>query len=50
MLTDDPGRRDALVILGGSIAEVNPDAGYECIEVAAQAATAADEGARLPPR
>jgi tetratricopeptide (TPR) repeat protein len=43
MLTDDPGRRDALVILGCSIAEVNADAGYECIEVAARAAIAADE-------
>jgi tetratricopeptide (TPR) repeat protein len=43
MLEDDPGRRDALVILGCSIAEVNPDAGYECIEVAAKTAIAADE-------
>ena len=43
MLVDDPSRRDALVILGCSIAEVNPDAGYECIEVAARTAIAADE-------
>jgi tetratricopeptide (TPR) repeat protein len=43
MLADDPGRRDALVILGCSIAEVNTDAGYECIEVAASTAIAADE-------
>jgi tetratricopeptide (TPR) repeat protein len=43
MLVDDPSRRDALVILGCSVAEVNPDAGYECIEVAARAAIAADE-------
>ena len=43
MLGDDPSRRDALVILGCSVAEVNPDAGYECIEVAARAAIAADE-------
>jgi tetratricopeptide (TPR) repeat protein len=43
MLIDDPDRRDALVILGCSVAEVNPDAGYECIEVAARAAIAADE-------
>lgn len=43
MLADDPGRRDALVILGCSVAEVNPDAGYECIEVAAKTAIAADE-------
>ena len=45
MLADDPSRRDALVILGCSVAEVNPDAGYECIEVAAKAAIAADEWA-----
>ena len=43
ILAADPGRRDALVILGCSVAEVNPDAGYECIEVAAQAAIAGDE-------
>jgi tetratricopeptide (TPR) repeat protein len=43
ILAADPGRRDALVILGCSVAEVNPDAGYECIEVAAQAAIADDE-------
>lgn len=43
MLGDDPSRRDALVILGCSVAEVNPDAGYECIEVAAKTAIAADE-------
>jgi tetratricopeptide (TPR) repeat protein len=43
MLADDPSRRDALVILGCSVAEVNPDAGYECIEVAAKAAIAVDE-------
>ena len=43
MLADDPGRRDALVILGCSVAEVNVDAGYECIEVAAKAAIASDE-------
>jgi tetratricopeptide (TPR) repeat protein len=43
MLVDDPSRRDALIILGCSVAEVNPDAGYECIEVAARTAIAADE-------
>ena len=43
MLADDPRRRDALVILGCSVAEVNADAGYECIEVAARTAIAADE-------
>jgi tetratricopeptide (TPR) repeat protein len=43
MLIDDPSRRDALVILGCSVAEVNLDAGYECIEVAARTAIAADE-------
>ena len=45
MLVDDPTRRDALVILGCSVAEVNHDAGYECIEVAARAAIASDEWA-----
>ena len=45
MLADDPGRRDALVILGCSVAEVNVNAGYECIEVAAKAAIASDEWA-----
>jgi tetratricopeptide (TPR) repeat protein len=43
MLADDPSRRDALVILGCSVAEVNADAGFECIEVAASTAIAADE-------
>ena len=43
MLVDDPTRRDALVILGCSVAEVNPDAGYECIEVVARTAIASDE-------
>ena len=43
ILAADPGRRDGLVILGCSVAAVNPDAGYECIEVAAQAAIAGDE-------
>jgi tetratricopeptide (TPR) repeat protein len=43
LLDEDPSRRDALVILGCSVAEVNPDAGYECVEVAARAAIAADE-------
>jgi tetratricopeptide (TPR) repeat protein len=43
ILAEDPGRRGGLVILGCSVAEVNADAGYECIEVAASAAIAADE-------
>ncbi len=43
VLAEDPGRRDGLVILGCSVAEVNPDAGYECIELAARAAIAGDE-------
>jgi tetratricopeptide (TPR) repeat protein len=43
ILSGDPGRRDELVILGCSVAEVNADAGYECIEVAARAAVASDE-------
>ncbi len=45
MLAEDPARRDALVILGCSVAEVNRDAGYECIEVAASAAIASGEWA-----
>jgi tetratricopeptide (TPR) repeat protein len=43
ILTVHPSKRDALVILGCSVAEVNPDAGFECIEFAARAAIAADE-------
>jgi tetratricopeptide (TPR) repeat protein len=43
ILAEDPSRRDALVILGCKVAEVNSDAGYECIEVVARAAIAADE-------
>ncbi len=43
VLAEDPSRRDGLVILGCSVAEVNPDAGYECIELAARTAIAADE-------
>jgi tetratricopeptide (TPR) repeat protein len=43
ILVDDPGKRDGLVILGCAVAEVNPDAGFQCIEVAASTAVAADE-------
>jgi tetratricopeptide (TPR) repeat protein len=43
ILAEDPSRRDGLVILGCSVAEVNPDAGFQCIEVAANAAIASDE-------
>jgi tetratricopeptide (TPR) repeat protein len=43
LITADPQKRDALVILGCTVGEVNPDAGYECIEVAARAAIAEDE-------
>jgi tetratricopeptide (TPR) repeat protein len=43
ILVDDPGKRDSLVILGCAVAEVNPDAGFQCIEVAASTALAADE-------
>ncbi len=38
-----PDRRDALVILGCSVGEAHPDAGYECVDVAARAAIAGDE-------
>jgi tetratricopeptide (TPR) repeat protein len=43
LLEADPQKRDALVILGCSVGESNPDAGYECLEVAARAAIAHDE-------
>jgi hypothetical protein len=43
LLTADPQKRDALVILGCAVGDANPDAGYECIEVAARAAIAQDE-------
>jgi tetratricopeptide (TPR) repeat protein len=43
LLEADPQKRDALVILGCSVGETNPDAGYECLEVAARAAIAQDE-------
>ena len=43
ILTVHPSKLDALVILGCSVAKVNPDAGFECIEVAARAAIDADE-------
>lgn len=43
ILAGDPARRDDLVILGCSVAEINPDAGYQCIDVAANASVAAGE-------
>ena len=43
LLAADPQKRDALVILGCGVGEANPDAGYECIEVAARAAIAEGE-------
>jgi tetratricopeptide (TPR) repeat protein len=43
LLAGDPSRRDALVLLGCSVAEINPDAGYECIQIVAKAALLADE-------
>jgi tetratricopeptide (TPR) repeat protein len=43
ILAEDPTRRDALVSLGCSVAAVNPEAGYEVVDVAARAAIAADE-------
>ena len=43
LLAADPGRRDALVVLGCSIGEASPDAGYECVEVAVRASIAEDE-------
>jgi tetratricopeptide (TPR) repeat protein len=43
LIADDPGRREDLIALGCALAEVKPDAGYECIELAAKASIAADE-------
>ena len=43
MLAGDPSRRDQVVILACSVAEDNPDAGYECVDVAVRAAVAAHE-------
>jgi len=43
ILAANPERRDALVILGCSLGETNPSAGYECLELAAAMAIANDE-------
>ena len=43
VLGEDPSRRNALVTLGCAIADTNPDAAYQCIEIAADSAIAADE-------
>jgi tetratricopeptide (TPR) repeat protein len=43
ILNLEPGKRDTLVILGCSVGEVNPDAGFRCVEIVADAAIAADE-------
>jgi tetratricopeptide (TPR) repeat protein len=43
VLEDDPSRRNAVIALGCSIAAISPEAGYECVDVAARAAIAADE-------
>jgi hypothetical protein len=43
ILEEDPTRRSAIVELGCSIASANSDAGYECVDVAARAAIAADD-------
>jgi tetratricopeptide (TPR) repeat protein len=43
ILEDNPSRRNAIVELGCSIAADNPEAGYECVDVAARAAIADDE-------
>lgn len=43
ILKTNPARRDTLVILGCSVAESNPDAGFGCIELAASEAVAVDE-------
>jgi tetratricopeptide (TPR) repeat protein len=43
VLEEDPSRRNAIIDLGCSIAAVNAEAGYECVDVAARAAIVADE-------
>jgi tetratricopeptide (TPR) repeat protein len=43
VLEADPGKRDALVILGCEVATANPDAGFACLDVATRTAIAADE-------
>ncbi len=42
MLGIDPSRLQSLVTLGCSVADVNADAGYHCIEIAARPAVAAE--------
>jgi len=43
LVAEGATRRDALVLVGCSVAAVNPDAGYECVEVAARAAIGVEE-------
>ncbi|HKY22496.1 MAG TPA: tetratricopeptide repeat protein [Vicinamibacterales bacterium] len=43
LLAEDPSCRDRLIALSCSVAEMNPDAGYESIEVAASDAIVADD-------
>jgi tetratricopeptide (TPR) repeat protein len=43
LIDDDPSRRDTLILLGCTISATNPAAGYECIDMAARLAIAADD-------
>ncbi|MCM3881717.1 MAG: hypothetical protein ND807_16540, partial [Vicinamibacterales bacterium] len=43
LLAVEPEKRDTLVILGCSVAEVNPDAGFACVEIVANSAIESDE-------
>jgi tetratricopeptide (TPR) repeat protein len=43
LLAVEPEKRDTLVILGCSVAEVNSDAGFACVEIVANSAIESDE-------
>jgi len=45
LIDDDPSRREAIALLGWTIAEQQPDSGYPAVEVAAEAAVAQDDWA-----
>jgi tetratricopeptide (TPR) repeat protein len=43
ILDEDPSLREQVVLLGCSLADDDPEAGYECVDVAVRAAVAVDE-------
>jgi tetratricopeptide (TPR) repeat protein len=45
MLAEDPSRREAVAVLGCSLAEHDPDAGYPAVDLAADAAVTAQDWA-----